>query len=148
MLQLPAILHSISAPSLANHLATFRRDLLLYFVDHVLNQPYTLSVDPQQKKKSNFRSYPRLRITEDLGSRLNNVSTILGFLDKHIFPHLPSDEIHPTEAFVEQTYHNKRPKQCFDACTSVIVRAPASIFESPEARRPVRGRRCCPPVRV
>ncbi len=92
MLQLPAILHSISAPSLANHLATFRRDLLLYFVDHVLNQPYTLSVGPPAEKEVKLSLIPAPPNNEDLGSRLNNVSTILGFLDKHIFPHLPSDE--------------------------------------------------------
>ncbi|KJA28051.1 hypothetical protein HYPSUDRAFT_178205 [Hypholoma sublateritium FD-334 SS-4] len=92
MLQLSAILHSMSAPSLANHLAILRRDVLLYFVDHVLNQPYTLSIKPPTEKEARLSLIPAPPNNEDLSSRLNNVSIILGFLSKHIFPHLPSDE--------------------------------------------------------
>lgn len=92
MLQLSAILHSISTPSLANHLATLRRDVLLYFFDHVLNQPYSLSIKPPTEKGARLSLIPALPNNEDLSSRLNNVSAILGFLSKHIFPHLPSNE--------------------------------------------------------
>ncbi|KAF8967606.1 hypothetical protein BDZ97DRAFT_1903209 [Flammula alnicola] len=92
MLQLPSILHSLASTSLSNHLATLRRDLLTHFVDHVLKQPYSLSIETSLANEAKLSLFPSPPNTEDLSSRLENVSHILDFLYSHIFPHLlPQD---------------------------------------------------------
>lgn len=92
MLRLPSVLRSLSPASLSNHLSTFRRDVLANFVDHVLKQPYTVSVETSLTNEAKLSLIPAPPNNEDLSSRLNNISTILEFLYSRIFPHLPPDE--------------------------------------------------------
>ncbi|KAF9477590.1 hypothetical protein BDN70DRAFT_880982 [Pholiota conissans] len=92
MLQLPAILHSLSPASTSNHLSTLRRDILAHFVDHVLKQPYAVLIETSLIHDARLSLIPAPPNNEDLCSRLNNVSTVLGFLYSQLIPHLPSDD--------------------------------------------------------
>lgn len=92
MLQLHSVLHSLSATSLSAHLATIRRDILAYFVDHILKQPYTVSVETSLDNGAKLSLIPAPPNNEDISSRLNNVSITLGFLSKNLFPQLPTNE--------------------------------------------------------
>jgi centromere/kinetochore protein ZW10 len=99
MLRLPSVLHSLSPPSLSNHLSTFRRDVLAYFVDHVLKQPYAVFIESSLTHEAKLSLIPAPPNNEDLSSRLNNISTILEFLYSQIFPHLPpNDATHLTRS--------------------------------------------------
>lgn len=92
ILDLRAIFKSLSIGSLSNHVITFRRDFLSYFIDHVLKQPYALHTDASNPNEFRLRLIPSPPNTEDLGSRLDNISHILDFLSSHLLPQLPESE--------------------------------------------------------
>ena len=92
MLQLRSLLHSLSPTSLSNHLATLRRDILIHFVDHVLKQPYSVSINSSNIQELKLSLIPAPPNGEDPSKRLENLSAILGFLSEHLFPHLPQPD--------------------------------------------------------
>ncbi|KDR80702.1 hypothetical protein GALMADRAFT_241105 [Galerina marginata CBS 339.88] len=92
MLELPSVLHSLSPTSLTNHLTTLRRDIITHFVDHVLKQPYFLSLETSLAKECRLSLIPAPPNTEDLSARLDNVSSVLAFLSSHLFLHLPPQD--------------------------------------------------------
>ncbi|KAF9530454.1 hypothetical protein CPB83DRAFT_850950 [Crepidotus variabilis] len=90
-LQLKELLCSVAPSSLAHHLTILRRDLLAFFVDHVLKQPYSIdaqSSSPDESKLSLIPAPPN----EDAGKRLQNLSSVLAFLADHLFSNLPTQE--------------------------------------------------------
>ena len=91
-MDLRSILTSLLTGSLSNHINTLRRDFLSYFIDHVLKQPYALSTDVPNPNEFKLTLIPSPSNTEDLRSRLDNVSHILDFLSSHLLPQLPELE--------------------------------------------------------
>jgi protein transport protein DSL1/ZW10 len=77
---------------LSNHVSTLRRDFLSYFIDHVLKQPYNLNIDTSNLNEFKLTLIPSPPNTEDLRSRLDNLSHILDFLSSHLIPYLPESE--------------------------------------------------------
>ncbi|PPQ67869.1 hypothetical protein CVT25_010308 [Psilocybe cyanescens] len=92
VLDLSSVLRSLEPSSLSNHLATLRRDLMAHFVDHVLKQPYNVTVKSSLGNEVQLSLIPAPPNTEDLRTRLDNVSTILEFLSSNLFPHVPPQE--------------------------------------------------------
>lgn len=90
------MLRSLSETSLASHLATLRRDITTHCIEHVFKQPLTLSIDLSKDSSGTpeFRlsMFPSPPSSERLASRLENMSTILTFLNTHLFPSIPSPE--------------------------------------------------------
>ena len=92
ILDIGAIFKSLSSGSLSNHLNILRRDFLSYFIDHALKQPHTLNIDASNSNEFKLTLSPLPPNTEDLRSRLDNVSHILDFLSSHLIPYLPESE--------------------------------------------------------
>lgn len=65
---------------------------MTYFVDHVLKQPYTVSIKSSIGNEAKLSLIPAPPNSEDLKTRLDNVSAILDFLSRHLFQHLPPHE--------------------------------------------------------
>ncbi|KAJ7446711.1 hypothetical protein FB451DRAFT_1291273 [Mycena latifolia] len=93
VLSLLDILASLSTTSLSSHLATLRRDITNHYVDHLLRQPTSLttSSDNSEHRLTIFPSPPN---SEDLTTRLDNISTTLKFLSTHFMAFLPTHEAH------------------------------------------------------
>ncbi|KAJ7654458.1 hypothetical protein DFH06DRAFT_1298890 [Mycena polygramma] len=91
VLTLSEILSSLSTTSLSNHLTTLRRDIMTHYVDQVLQQPTSLTItsENQEHELTLFPSPPN---SEDLTTRLDNVSATLKFLSAHFITFLPSAE--------------------------------------------------------
>ena len=77
---------------MSNHVSTLRRDFLLYFINHVLKQPYALNIDTSNPNEFKLTLIPSPPNIEDLRSRLDNISHILDFLSCHLIPYLPESE--------------------------------------------------------
>ncbi|KAG2042649.1 hypothetical protein BDR03DRAFT_569603 [Suillus americanus] len=97
-LPLSSVLSSISSASLASHLSTLRRDIIMHYIECSFDQPTSLTVSTMKDKSgalmhvlSRFPSSPNIT---DTGSPLTNVSTALDFLHKQLFPALPSTHKH------------------------------------------------------
>lgn len=90
-LSLSSILASQSTSSLSNHLTTLRRDLITHFVDHVLQQPCTISLhsSPTEQK---LTLIPAPSNTEQRTTRLENLSAVFDILSSHVLPHLPTSQ--------------------------------------------------------
>ncbi|KAJ6591472.1 hypothetical protein DFH09DRAFT_1273408 [Mycena vulgaris] len=93
VLSLPDILSSLSTASLSSHLVTLRRDIITHYVDHLLQQPtsLTISSDDSEHRLTTFPSPPN---SEDLTTRLDNVAATLKFLSTHFMAFLPTSETH------------------------------------------------------
>ncbi|KAJ6515056.1 hypothetical protein C8R47DRAFT_1206403 [Mycena vitilis] len=91
VLTLSEILSSLSTTSLSNHLTTLRRDILTHYVDQVLQQPTSLTIT-SEKQEHELTLFPSPPNSEDLTTRLDNVSTTLKFLSAHFITFLPSAE--------------------------------------------------------
>ncbi|KAJ7255514.1 hypothetical protein B0H12DRAFT_1113859 [Mycena haematopus] len=91
VLSLAEILASLSTTSLSSHLTTLRRDIMTHYVDHVLQQPTSLTISSEsaENKLTLFPSPPN---SEDLTTRLDNVSGTLKFLSTHFTASLPPSE--------------------------------------------------------
>ena len=94
VLPLSDILSSLSSVSLDSHISVLRRDLSTHYVDYVLKQPASVTTVTNnaglmnaEHKLTVFRAPPS---DEVLSTRIENIITVLTFLDKHLFPHLPS----------------------------------------------------------
>ncbi|KAJ7130610.1 hypothetical protein C8R44DRAFT_613672 [Mycena epipterygia] len=92
VLSLPEILSSLSTPSLSNHLATLRRDIMTHYVDHVLRQPTSLTIS-SENSEHRLTLFPSPPNSEDLTTRLDNVSATLNFLSTHFMAFIPTSEI-------------------------------------------------------
>ncbi|KAJ7696579.1 hypothetical protein B0H17DRAFT_1198090 [Mycena rosella] len=90
VLSLPDVLSSLSTNSLSSHLATLRRDIMTYYVDHFLRQPTSLTVSSD----TSLTIFPSPPNSEDLTTRIDNVSATLKFLSTHFMVSLPSSEAH------------------------------------------------------
>ncbi|KAJ7782061.1 hypothetical protein DFH07DRAFT_792440 [Mycena maculata] len=91
VLTLPEILSSLSSTSLSNHLATLRRDIITYYVDHILRQPTSLTISSENSEQR-LTFFPSPPNSEDLPTRLDNVSAALKFLSTHFMAFLPPSE--------------------------------------------------------
>ncbi|KAF8159474.1 hypothetical protein B0H34DRAFT_654458 [Crassisporium funariophilum] len=92
ILEISSVFKSLSPASLSNHLGTLRRDLLIHFVDHVLKQPYSVSIETSNINELKLALIPAPPNTEDLASRLDNLSEILDFLSIHLLSKLPHSD--------------------------------------------------------
>lgn len=86
----------MSTTSLKDHLNQLRRDLTQHYVEYIARQPVNVEVSlagtiagAEEHKLTMIPSPPN---NQDLVVRLNGLSTVLTFLDEHLFPHLPSAE--------------------------------------------------------
>ena len=90
---LASIFSSCSTTSLSEHLAILRRDIDAYYIRHLLSQPASLT-HSFAKDISGVLSH-RLSLlspssaSEDLSMRLENLMSLLDFLDTHLFAILP-----------------------------------------------------------
>ncbi|KAH9967245.1 Centromere/kinetochore Zw10-domain-containing protein [Russula dissimulans] len=97
VLSLSSVLLSLSAPSLSTHFAVLRRDINAYYIDPLLTQPTSLTHSPA-KGPSEITSQtlsflPSSSAVESPSTRLKNVTSVLDFLDAHLFAALPSSHI-------------------------------------------------------
>ncbi|KAF8630118.1 hypothetical protein AX15_003076 [Amanita polypyramis BW_CC] len=90
VLPLSSILSSLSNESLNVHLSTLRRDLGAHFIDHVLKEPCSVVVDTEVSGQAELTCAPSPSNAEQHSLHLENLSTVLDFLNAHLFPHLPS----------------------------------------------------------
>ncbi|KAJ7334235.1 hypothetical protein DFH08DRAFT_302683 [Mycena albidolilacea] len=91
ILSLSEILASLSASSLSNHLTTLRRDVMTHYVDHLLQQPTSLTISSEDAENQ-LTLFPSPPNSEDLTTRLDNVSAALKFLSTHFTASLPPSE--------------------------------------------------------
>ncbi|PPQ64214.1 hypothetical protein CVT24_008590 [Panaeolus cyanescens] len=92
ILDLESIFSSLSPLSLSNSLSTLRRNLQAHFFDHVLRQPFNISIDTSNPHTATLSLTPAPPNNEDVISRIDNVSHIIKFLNTRLFPYLPGDE--------------------------------------------------------
>ncbi|KAH9004741.1 hypothetical protein EDB86DRAFT_3062301 [Lactarius hatsudake] len=85
VLDLTAILSSCSTTSLSEHLTVLRRDIDAYYIRHLLTQPDVSGVLSHKLSLLSSQSTP-----EDLSTRLENLMSLLDFLDTHLFAVIPS----------------------------------------------------------
>lgn len=94
LLSLTSILSSCSGTTLSEHLAVLRRDIDAYYIRHILSQPVSLAhsfakdVSGVSSHKLSLLSSPSA--SEELSTRLDNLMSLLDFLDTHFFTILPS----------------------------------------------------------
>ncbi|KAI9451675.1 Centromere/kinetochore Zw10-domain-containing protein [Lactarius psammicola] len=94
VLDLTSIFASCSTASLSEHLAVLRRDIDAYYIRHILSQPVSLThsfakdVSGVLSHKLSLLSSPSA--SEDLSTRLENLMSLLDFLDAQLFATLPS----------------------------------------------------------
>jgi protein transport protein DSL1/ZW10 len=74
-----------------------RRDINTYYIHHLLTQPTSLSYS-SSKDSSGILSetlsfLPSPSTSEDLSTRLKNLTSVLDFLDAHLFTALPSSHV-------------------------------------------------------
>ncbi|KAJ7917487.1 hypothetical protein B0H13DRAFT_2231393 [Mycena leptocephala] len=91
VVSLPEILSSLSTISLSSHLTTLRRDIMTLYVDHVLQQPTSLTISSEHSEHR-LTFFPSPPNSEDLTTRLDNVSATLKFLSTHFMAFLPPSE--------------------------------------------------------
>lgn len=99
VLSLPPVLSSISPTNLSTLMATLRRDLTSHYIDFLLGQAATLelstipSIAGAMEYKLTVFHAPQTQTA--LQARIDNVATVLSFLNEHLFPHLPSGTSFP-----------------------------------------------------
>jgi centromere/kinetochore protein ZW10 len=96
ILELSSILSSLSPSSLSSHLATLRRDITTHYIDHILSQPCSITVSPSSGGDHQLSQFPSPPNSEDRTARLENMCTILTFLQTNLFAVLPPSQ---NEAF-------------------------------------------------
>ncbi|PIL24678.1 hypothetical protein GSI_12562 [Ganoderma sinense ZZ0214-1] len=96
VIQLPALLASISPAILSTHLATLRRDITTHCIERVFKQPVQI-YDTKVHTIAGITEY-KLSLqhgssgNEDPMIRLSHLTTIMSFLSEHLFPSLPPAE--------------------------------------------------------
>ena len=97
VLNLSSILSSLSETSLSNHLPVLRRDINTYYIDRLLTHPTSLTHsstrDPSGISSQTLSLLPSPASIEDLSLHLKNVSSVLDFLDVHLFAALPPSHV-------------------------------------------------------
>ncbi|KAI0305872.1 Centromere/kinetochore Zw10-domain-containing protein [Multifurca ochricompacta] len=96
VLDLSTILSSFSAVSLSSHLAVLRRDINAYYIDNLLAQPFLLPLFAKDTSGISSQTLALLSsqcASEDLSARLENLASVLDFLDTHLFTALPSSHV-------------------------------------------------------
>ncbi|KAF8216598.1 hypothetical protein K438DRAFT_1797518 [Mycena galopus ATCC 62051] len=91
ILSLSEILASQSTTSLSSHLTTLRRDVMTHYVDQLLQQPTSLTIS-SENAENRLTLFPSPPNSEDLTTRLDNVSAALKFLSTHFTAYLPPSE--------------------------------------------------------
>ncbi|EKM50623.1 uncharacterized protein PHACADRAFT_213522 [Phanerochaete carnosa HHB-10118-sp] len=99
VLSLPSVLSSLSSTNLSSLMTTLRRNISAHYIDFLLSQAAAveLSTVPSLSGAVEHRLsiFPAPREHENLKNRIVNVTTVLSFLDEHLFPHLPSTAAFP-----------------------------------------------------
>ncbi|TEB33183.1 hypothetical protein FA13DRAFT_1730944 [Coprinellus micaceus] len=88
---LEQILASLSPPALSDYLSTLRRDFTAHYVDHVLTQPYSVSIQSTPTSHS-LHLVPTPPNTEQRVARLQNLSAVFDFAAQYLFPFLPQTQ--------------------------------------------------------
>ncbi|EAU90496.1 hypothetical protein CC1G_00880 [Coprinopsis cinerea okayama7 len=88
---LEAILTSLSLHSLEDYLSTFRKHLTTYFVENVLQQPYSVGEGMTMTERA-LNLIPTSPNSESRRIRLENLAHIFDFINAHIFPRLPPSQ--------------------------------------------------------
>ncbi|KAJ7224168.1 hypothetical protein GGX14DRAFT_648787 [Mycena pura] len=91
VLSLSEILTSLSTSSLSSHLTTLRRDIMTHYVDYLLQQPASLTIT-SKNLEHRLTLFPSPPNSEDLTTRLDNVSATLDFLSTQVIAVLPASE--------------------------------------------------------
>ncbi|EIN09514.1 hypothetical protein PUNSTDRAFT_112977 [Punctularia strigosozonata HHB-11173 SS5] len=87
---LSEILSSLNVASLASHTSVLRRALTSQYVERVLSQPTSITINTSPDGSSHTLTlYPSPPNSEDLSTRLDNLATVFTFLSNHFFPALP-----------------------------------------------------------
>ncbi|CCM02541.1 uncharacterized protein FIBRA_04643 [Fibroporia radiculosa] len=93
---LSSVLAALPQATLTSHLASLRRDLITHYVDFTLKQPASVVISSTNSisgaSEHRLNLYPAPPNSTNPSSRLENLSTILTFIDTHLLPHLPSTE--------------------------------------------------------
>lgn len=90
ILSLSSILSSLSFSSLNQHLTILKRDIITHFIDYILRQPLSVSLDSFDDTEHSISLIPALPNNEDKSTRVENLSRIFSFLFSRLFPLLPS----------------------------------------------------------
>jgi centromere/kinetochore protein ZW10 len=90
LISLSSILSSLTPDSLDQHLTTLRRDLLTHFIEYVLKEPSSISIDSTGEAEHSITLSPSSTVNDPKNVRIDNLSKILGFLSTHLFPIVPS----------------------------------------------------------
>ncbi|KAJ7281438.1 hypothetical protein C8J57DRAFT_1433387 [Mycena rebaudengoi] len=90
VLSLANILSSLSTASLSTHLTTLRRDIMSHYVDHVLQQPTSITISGDSGNQLTL--FPSPPNSENLTTRLDNVATTLKFISTHLLVFVPPSE--------------------------------------------------------
>ncbi len=97
VLDLTSILSSCSITSLSEHLVVLRRDIDAYYIRRILSQPVSLThsfaKDVSGVLSHRLSLLPSPSASEDLSTRLENLMSLLDFLDTHLFAILPSPHL-------------------------------------------------------
>ncbi|KDQ61547.1 hypothetical protein JAAARDRAFT_190291 [Jaapia argillacea MUCL 33604] len=99
ILDLQSILVSLSPTSLSARLNTIRRDLTTHYIDHILSMPTSVSItqanSPSGLLEHRLALFPSPPNTESRLARLESLSSVLTFLQTHIFSTLPPTQDTP-----------------------------------------------------
>jgi centromere/kinetochore protein ZW10 len=93
-LDLASIFSSCSTTTLSEHLTVLRRDIDAYYIRHLLSQPASLThsfaQDASGVSSQKLSLLSLSSASEDLSKRLENLMSLLDFLDTYLFATLPS----------------------------------------------------------
>ncbi|KZP25528.1 hypothetical protein FIBSPDRAFT_783068 [Athelia psychrophila] len=132
---LPDLLQALSTAALSAHLATLRRDLSTHHINHLLAQPSALTTSTPSAQECTLSHIPAPPNTEHPATRLSNLSALLSFLGKHLYPFLPSPPPR-TKHFAETL---AQPISHALLHTFLLPRLPASLDALPAFLELVRG---------
>lgn len=91
-LDISSILSSLSPESLTSHLTTLRRDITTHYIDHILSQPCSLTISSDPDGTHQLAQFPSPPNSENRTTRLDNMSSIISFLQAGLFTALPSSQ--------------------------------------------------------
>ncbi|KAI0940945.1 hypothetical protein AcV7_003180 [Taiwanofungus camphoratus] len=96
ILPLPAVLSSLTTTSLSSQLTSLRRDIIAHYIEYIAKQPTKITITSEKDifgtPEHKLTVFPLPPNSPALAPRLENLATVLTFLDQHLFQHLPSSE--------------------------------------------------------
>lgn len=96
ILALSSVFSSLSPTSLTSQLTSLRRDIISLYIERIAKQPSEVTLSEHKNASDvighKLSLFPSPLGAELLSSRLETLSTVLAFLDSHLFPHLPTSE--------------------------------------------------------